>query len=187
VTEDVAAWRRERRAELIARRAAIGEAARTAWSAALERHLLTLLRGLEPGALGIYWPVRGEFDARPAVGMLLGEGWRAALPVIETANAPMAFRGWTPDAEMVAGRYGIPVPLGGPPLVPTVLLAPLVGFDDAKFRLGYGGGYFDRTLAALTPRPVAVGVGFELGRLPSVRPQPYDLPMDRIVTEAGAR
>ena len=186
MSDETAAWRRARRQELIARREATADAARAAWSTAIERHLLALLRRLPAGILGFYWPVRGEFDPRPAVRTLLAEGWRAALPVIERKAAPMAFRGWTPDAEMTPGRFDIPVPQGGAALAPGVVLAPLVGFDAAKFRLGYGGGYFDRTLAALVPRPAAVGVGFELGRLASVRPQPHDLPMDWIVTELGA-
>jgi 5-formyltetrahydrofolate cyclo-ligase len=183
VSDDVGAWRRLRRAELIARRAAVDDATRAAWSERAEARLLALLRGLAPGTLGFYWPIRGEFDARGAVTALLAEGWRAALPVIERPKAPMIFRAWTPEADMIPGLFGIPVPEADDEVRPDIVLAPLVGFDAAKYRLGYGGGYFDRTLAAMRPRPFAVGIGFEIARLDSVRPQPFDLPMDCIVTD----
>jgi 5-formyltetrahydrofolate cyclo-ligase len=182
---DNAAWRRERRADLIARRSAMAEPVRAARSEAVERHLLSLLRSLPAGALAFYWPVRGEFDPRPAVRILLGDGWRAALPVIDLPKAPMSFRAWAPSSKMALGRHGIPIPAEGELVHPDAVLVPLVGFDGAKYRLGYGGGYFDRTLAVLDPRPVAIGVGFEFARLDSVRPHTLDLPMDRVVTEAG--
>lgn len=117
---------------------------------------------------------------------LAGNGTRAAaLPVILGREAPMAFHRWTPDSAMAPGPLGIPVPVDGVPVHPEAFLLPLVAFDEAGFRLGYGGGFFDRTLAALQPRPLAVGVGFELGRVASIRPQPYDQPLDYLVTEAG--
>ena len=86
---------------------------------------------------------------------------------------------------MTTDRYGIPVPASGAPVLPQALLIPVVGFDAAGFRLGYGGGYFDRTLASLRPRPLAIGVGFELSRLASVHPERHDEPLDLIVTEVG--
>jgi 5-formyltetrahydrofolate cyclo-ligase len=93
------------------------------------------------------------------------------------------FREWTPGAPMAPGIWNIPVPAEGETLSPTVLLAPLVGFDGCGYRLGYGGGYYDRTLAAAMPRPLAIGVGFEASRLETIHPQPHDIPMDLIVTE----
>ena len=86
---------------------------------------------------------------------------------------------------MTTGVYDIPIPLDTEPLQPDILLIPLTGFDDAGYRLGYGGGYFDRTVVALTPRPLTLGVGFELSRVSSIQPQPHDQPMDLIVSEAG--
>ena len=111
---------------------------------------------------------------------------QAALPVVEDADAPMRFRQWTPDAPLACDRHGIPFPAEGAIVQPDALLVPLNVFDDAGFRLGYGGGYFDRTLAALRPAPTGIGVAFELARADTVWPQPHDLPMDWIVTEAGA-
>jgi 5,10-methenyltetrahydrofolate synthetase len=88
---------------------------------------------------------------------------------------------------MTVDPYGIPIPATPPAPPPDVLLIPLVAFDAAGYRLGYGGGYFDRTLAALDPRPLSVGVGFELARVADLQPAPHDIPLDRIVTEAGVR
>ena len=86
---------------------------------------------------------------------------------------------------MTVGRYGIPIPADGATLIPDVVLLPLVAFDARGFRLGYGGGYFDRTLAGLVPRPFAIGVAFEVARVNSIRPQAHDIPLDAVVTEAG--
>ena len=184
--EDVRPWRREMRTALLKRRMAAGPARRTAWGARIESHLGPLLRGLPGRVIGFYWPFKGEFDARALVTELLAtEAWRAALPVVAARNAPLIFRPWTPDCAMESGVLGIPIPKSADRLVPDTVLAPLVGFDAANYRLGYGGGYFDRTLAALSPRPRVIGVGFELSRLDSVYPQPHDVPMDFIVTEAG--
>jgi 5-formyltetrahydrofolate cyclo-ligase len=107
------------------------------------------------------------------------------MPIVETVNAPMRFRTWTPTSAMGVDRHGIPIPADGEDIQPQILLLPLVAFDAQGFRLGYGGGYFDRTLATLVPRPWAIGVGFELGRVPDIRPQAHDMPLDVTVTEAG--
>lgn len=184
---DSAAFRAQaRRAGIAARLGlAAGEHARA--SSAIDAHLDRLLSPRPPGVVAFCWPVRNEFDCRPLVTRLLACGWRAAQPVVLAPAAPMAFRPWTPDTPMTADRHGIPIPAGELSVAPDVVLVPLVAFDEQGYRIGYGGGYFDRTLAALSPRPLAVGVGFELARLDSTRPQPHDVPLDVIVTEAGAR
>ncbi|MGC8477188.1 MAG: 5-formyltetrahydrofolate cyclo-ligase [Acetobacteraceae bacterium] len=186
--EDVRSWRRDTRTALLERRMAASPGQRAAWGARIESHLGPLLRGLPGRTIGFYWPFKGEFDARALVTQLLATApWRAGLPVVSARNAPLLFRPWVPGCEMESGVLGIPVPKSPAALVPDILLAPLVGFDAANYRLGYGGGYFDRTLAALSPRPQAIGVGFEISRLDSVYPQPHDIPMDFIVTEAGVQ
>ena len=101
--------------------------------------------------------------------------------VVERAR-PLVFREWWPGIRM-PGVWGIPVPAEGDAVLPDVLVAPLVGFDAAGYRLGYGGGYYDRTLAALPDRPPAIGVGFEPSWMKTIHPQPHDIPMSLIVTE----
>lgn len=183
--EDLAAWRRATRAELVARRVAIELDERQAWDAAIATTLRAVLESLPAATIGFYWPFKGEFDSRPIMIDLLAHGWRAALPVVIAKNHPLTYRAWTPDTRMERGVLGIMVPSYGAPVVPTVVLAPLVGFDATRYRLGNGGGYFDRTLAALEPKPLAIGVGYALGRLPTIFPQSHDRPMDVIVTEEG--
>jgi 5,10-methenyltetrahydrofolate synthetase len=187
---DVARWRRAERARLRAMRQAMSVEDRHAASATLAAHLRDLMEARFAGArdlvLSAYWPIKGEPDLRPFMAELHAAGARVALPVVETKSAPLVFRRWTPGTRMVRGDWNIPVP---PPraetLVPDIVLAPLVGWDDADYRLGYGGGYFDRTLAALAPRPFAIGIGLHAAGLPTIYPQPHDIPLDVILTEAG--
>jgi 5-formyltetrahydrofolate cyclo-ligase len=178
-------WRKASRAELIERRMKTPPATRRAWSAELERHLERVIGENGGRTVGFYWPFRAEFDPRPLIGRLLAQGRRAALPVVLAKKQPMEFRLWTPQSEMEAGVWDIPQPKARNVVVPDIVLSPLVGFDPARYRLGYGGGFFDMTLAVLDPRPFAIGVGYELGRLATVHPQPHDIAMSRIVTEAG--
>lgn len=174
------------RRRLIEARTTMPAAEHAEKSARLQTHLQALLRTLAPQTIAFCWPFRGEFDCRPLIGELVAGGARAALPVIAAIDAPMFFRSWTPASVMVEGHYGIPVPVQGATATPDLILMPLNAFDERGYRLGYGGGYFDRTLAALQPRPVAVGVGFEVARVASISPGPFDLPMDYVVTEDGA-
>ena len=147
-----------------------------------------LVARLPPGAFPIiagYWPIQGEVDVLPYLRGVLVAGGQVALPVAARPAAPLTFRVWIPGAPMAAGLWDIPYPAEGAVVTPSALLIPLVGFDAAGHRLGNGGGYYDRTLAALSPHPLAIGVGFELGRLATISPASHDQPMDVIVTEAG--
>jgi len=182
---DPGVFRAALRREKLAARLALDPAAHAALSAGLEQHLAALLLPLAPQTLAFCAPVRGEFDARPLAARLIEQGWHTAMPVVTTVDAPMSFRAWTPSSAMGADRYGIPIPADGAALIPDIVLLPLVAFDARGFRLGYGGGYFDRTLAAMVPRPKAIGVGFELARVPDIRPQAHDIGLDAVVTEAG--
>ena len=109
------------------------------------------------------------------------------MPVVIDKKGPLEYRAWRPGEKLVDGVWNIPIPERRRIVVPQAVLAPLVGFDRDCYRLGYGGGYFDRTLAALAPRPWAIGVGFELSQLETIYPQDFDIPMDLIVTEACVR
>lgn len=178
--------RRTIRNHALAARQALSEGERADLTVRLACHLEGLLAQLAPGVLGFCWPYRAEPDLRDCiVRWLAGDASRVAtLPVVIDKGEAMAFRQWTPATPMKPDRHGIPHPVDGPFIVPEVVLVPLNAFDRCGYRLGYGGGYFDRTLARL--RPLAVGVGFEVGRVDSVLPQPHDIPMDWVVTEGGA-
>jgi 5-formyltetrahydrofolate cyclo-ligase len=179
-------WRRAERERLIARRQALPADERRRLGALIERALRPLIAA-QPGILGVYWPFRAEFDPRPLIDWAVAEGRTVALPVVIDKRGPLEYRAWRPGETLVDGVWNIPVPEKREIVVPTTVLAPLVGFDPACYRLGYGGGYFDRTLASLSPRPLAIGVGFEFQALATIHPQSFDVPMDAIVTEAGAR
>ena len=120
-----------------------------------------------------------------SIDWLLAAGSEVALPAVVDRKGPLEYRTWRPGETLVDGVWNIPIPEKREVVVPQAVLAPLVGFDRECYRLGYGGGYFDRTLAALTPRPWAIGVGFELSGLETIHPQDFDVPMDVIVTEVA--
>ena len=183
---DIMAWRRETRRRLIEARLALPVAERESRGAAALAALASAADLARFTVVGLYWPFRGEIDVRPLARQLIERGTRVGLPVVVTPNAPVEFREWTPDAPMTRGVWNIPVPDGTARVFPGCLVVPLVGFDAEGWRLGYGGGYYDRTLAACRPRPWAIGLGLELGRLDSIHPLDHDVAMDGIVTEAGA-
>jgi len=137
--------------------------------------------------IGFCWPHRGEPDLRGWIRRWLdGDPLRtAALPVVVAPRRAMVFRRWTAETEMVPDRYGIPHPAHGEVLHPDLVLVPVNAFDGRGYRIGYGGGYFDRTLAAQDPRPISVGVGFESARVDDALAEAHDLPMQWAVTEAG--
>jgi 5-formyltetrahydrofolate cyclo-ligase len=181
---DIKAWRRGERERLIAQRMAVPAATRRDWGERIAAGLQQVV-GERPGLLGVYWPFRAEFDPRPLIDLLVAGGRLVALPVVVDKKGPLEYRAWRPGEALVAGVWDIPVPEKRDVVVPAMVLAPLVGFDRDGYRLGYGGGYFDRTLAALVPRPLAIGVGFAFQEIATIHPQPFDIAMDLIVTEAG--
>lgn len=155
------------------------------------RHILDCLQAfLLPwprGVIAFCAALRGEVDCQPLIETLLAGGWQAAMPVVIDRAFPMVFRPWTPDAAMTVDPHGIPVPDTTESVVPDIVLLPLVAFDQAGYRLGYGGGYFDRTLAAASPRPLAVGVGFACCEVDDICPENHDMRLDFVVTEHGLR
>ena len=177
-------WRKAQRERLLALRQGLPAADRQRWGEKIDAALRALLVE-RPGVLGVYWPFRAEFDPRPLIDWAVAAGRGVALPVVIDKKGRLEYRAWQPGEPLVDGVWNIPVPEKRDIVTPTVVLAPLVGFDRACYRLGYGGGYFDRTLAALSPRPFAIGIGFELQQIETIYPQPFDVPMDVIVTEAG--
>jgi 5-formyltetrahydrofolate cyclo-ligase len=184
-TDELKAWRASLRKELIAKRLAISPAQRRDWSAEITRILVQEFPVLNTLSIGIYWPYQGEFDPRFAIRQFRAHGAQAALPEVVQKNAPLQFRAWWPGVAMATGVYDIPVPVGTDLIAPQALLIPPVGFDSEGYRIGYGGGFYDRTLAAAQPRPLTIGVAFEVSRVASIHPQEFDVPMDFVVTERG--
>ncbi len=190
--QGVSHWRRAERTRLRAERHAMSVEARASVGATITGHLRDLLfarfDNLQGTVLSAYWPIKGEPDLRPLLAELMTAGVTICLPVVEQKAAPLVFRHWTPQTKMVRGDWNIPVP---PPdaakLTPDISLAPLIGWDPNGYRLGYGGGYFDRTLAALDPQPFVIGIGFQSARLATIFPQPHDIPLDVILTETGTQ
>ncbi len=185
LSPELARWRKAERASLIARRMAASQIDHARWSAAIEAFLISGFPILKHLTIGICWPFQAEFDARPLATRLLKQGARAALPVVIAKAQPLAFREWFPGCVMVEGAYDLPVPDGTALLRPTALLIPAVGVGRQGDRLGYGGGFFDRTLAALNPKPLSIALAFELSRVETTDPQSHDILMDFVITEAA--
>jgi 5,10-methenyltetrahydrofolate synthetase len=194
-------WRKSERRRLIAEREAVPSSQRAAWAQRIDAHLQRGFPQLTQACVAFCWPYRGEYDARNLVRQLYQAGARIALPVVVASGSPLLFRQWTPDTPLLSGPLDIPYPgAQSPQLQPSHVLLPVVGIDAAGYRLGYGGGYFDRTLAALAAAglatdpanptssksaPLVIATGYELCRIPSIDPQLHDIPMDWLVTERG--
>ncbi len=136
-----------------------------------------------------YWGFTGRSGASPTCASVISQ-WLSAdarrvasLPVI--TGDTLEFHVWTPEALMQAAEFGIPVPAHGRPVQPDCLLIPCVGFDARRYRLGYGGGYYDRTLAQTVPWPLCVGIAFESDRIDTLEPLPHDMQLDVVITDAG--
>ena len=179
---DVARWRKAERARLIALRCALPAEERARHTAAIARNLNEMIPADSNQIVSVYWPIRAEPDLRSWMRGSSLRGLRIALPVAVELGQPLTFREWRPDSRMARGLWKIPYPADGREVSPTTVLAPLVGFDSACYRLGYGGGFFDRTLAAMARKPVVVGVGYPQLRISTIFPQCHDVPMDWIVT-----
>jgi len=154
-------------------------------------HLQEVLRvwlvGRQEQTIGAYWPIKAEFDALPAL-----YRWseadakrRIGLPVIDRQTKQLRFHVWFPGCPMEEDAFGIPKPKDTERFEPQLLLVPCVGFGPGGLRLGYGGGFYDRTLAALEPQPVTVGVGYAHGFVPWLEGEPHDVPLDVVLTEDG--
>lgn len=182
---EVRAWRVKERARLKQQRVFLSSVDRSFLAEAIARNLDVALERRACRTLGVYWPIQGEFDLRGWAQQFGGrKGRELALPVVVQEQAPLEFWRWWPGDPMARGFWGIMVPERRELVVPDVVLAPLVGFSGL-YRLGHGGGYFARTLATLKPKPLAVGVGSEASRGEGYEPQPHDIPMRIIVTEAA--
>lgn len=216
---DPAAWRKALRSELIAARAALTRETLAAYRSSIDFHIGAALErlladsahigehigehvgeyigeysGARPAVIAFCWPYRNEYDARHLLARLRRTGGCkliTALPVVVATKTALIFRQWQPGVAVTDGPLGIPFPRDTPEVRPDVVLLPVVGFDAAGYRLGYGGGYFDRTLAALSAgsdvraRPRVIGTAYEMQAIPTIYPQAHDQPLDFVVTERG--
>ena len=176
------------RRALIAQREALPPQTVTAWSRAICEHLQQEFPRLAQQRVAFCWPIRNEPDLRPLIEAWLRAGHPYFVPLLPVVTAPetgLVFRRWYPDAPLELDRHGIPTPSAGEFIFPNALLIPVNAFDAHGYRLGYGGGYFDRTLAAANPRPLAIGIGFAQAQVDSVEPENHDMRLDVIVTEQG--
>lgn len=184
-TAQLAAWRKAERERLVAARVALDQTTLTRLRQSIDQHIERAFPGLAGARLGFCWPIRNEYDARHLVRRLRERGAATALPVVVARGAPLVFRHWRPGIALERGVLGIPFPVNSPEIVPQAVLLPVNGWDAAGYRLGYGGGYFDRTLGAMDPRPAVIGVGYESARIETIHPQSWDVPLDYLVTERG--
>ena len=160
---------------------------RAARAAQLQEVLRVWLVTRRERTIGAYWPIKGEFDPLPALYRWseADAARRIGLPVLDRETRQLRFHVWFPGCPMEDDAFGIPKPKDTEPFEPALLLVPCVGFGPRGLRLGYGGGFYDRTLAALSPRPATAGVGYAHGFVPWLRAEPHDVPLDTMLTEDG--
>jgi len=181
----------------------------------LQQVMRIWLVGSPHEVIGAYWPIKGEFDPLPALyrwqedavlsldalseaapeqsepaqlaheSMASRSPRKIGLPVVNKVHKTLVFHAWYPGCPMEEDAYGIPKPKDTEVIVPTLLFVPCVGYGPGGYRLGYGGGFYDRTLATLSPRPFTVGLGYSQGWLPDMEPEPHDVPLDVVLNDWG--
>ena len=178
-------WRKAQRERLIRERCALDPATVERWRRRIDAFLERSFPGLAGRRVAFCWPIKNEYDARHFARTLRSRGSLTALPVVVAPRQPLLFREWHPGVELAKGAMDIPYPASSAEVVPEAVLLPMNGWDAKGYRLGYGAAFFDRTLASLERRPVVIGVSYEQARLDTIHPQPWDIPVDYLVTERG--
>ena len=176
------------RTKLVAARLALPD--RLERAVQLQSVLRVWLAGRRENTIGAYWPIKGEFDPLPALyrwseGGVDGSPRRIGLPVADRETGSLRFHVWFPGCPMEQDAYDIPKPKDTDEFKPAMLVVPCLGFGPGGVRLGYGGGFFERTLASLQPRAVTVGVSYSHGFLPFLRLGPREIQLDALLTEDG--
>ena len=178
-------WRKAQREKLVAARMALPAATLDAFRQRIDGYLELSFPGLARCRLAFCWPIKSEYDARHFARTLRERGALTALPVVVAQKKPLIFREWHPGVTLATGPLDIAYPVSSPEVQPDAVILPMNGWDAQGYRLGYGAGFFDRTLASLAKRPVTIGVSYEASKLDTIHPQPWDIPMDYVVTERG--
>lgn len=184
---EIRSWRKATRDAILARRMARPAEERRGLSEPVIAYLRATVTAARYPVIGLYWPIRGEIDLREFAREFVAAGGTVGLPVVVQDAAPVEFWRWRQGVALKRGHWNIPVPPDRDGVWPQLLVVPLVGFDAGNYRLGYGGGFYDRTLAAATPRPRTIGIAFTDVELPTIHPQPHDIPMDVIATDRFVR
>lgn len=178
--------RKALRKALLSARKSVAAEQRRIWDAQIAEGLLHWLQQRQPSSLAVYWPIQAEPDLRDWYPQITAMGVQLALPWVVEKNAPLKFLAWQQGDAMELDEYGIPLPADKEKLIePDILLVPCVGFNQQAYRLGYGGGFYDRTLAQLTSA-LPLGIAYELAST-VFEPGEFDLPMSDILTESGLR
>ncbi len=183
--DELKRWRRSERERLIAGRLALDGETLAVWRQRIDGHIERAFPGLASATVALCWPIKNEYDARHLARRLRERGARTVLPVVIAPRHPLVFREWHPGVTLAVGALGIAYPVDSIELAPDAVLLPVNGWDGGGYRLGYGAGFFDRTLASFAKRPVTIGVGYEMARLETIHPQSWDIPLDYVVTERG--
>lgn len=185
MSDELPTERQALRSKLIAARQALPD--RLERAVHLQNVLRVWLAGRHETAIGAYWPIKGEFDPLPALFR-----WSEAapdrligLPVVNKVQGSLRFHEWFPGCPTELDAYNIPKPKGTDVFQPDMLLLPCVGYGPAGVRLGYGGGFYERTVLSLEPRPLTVGLCYSNGFLPLLRGAQGDLPLDALITDDG--
>lgn len=181
---DVVRWRKAERERLITGRLAIEPEVRKRYAEHIIKKLDAIIGTPIGYVVSAYWPFRGEPDLRPWIESLHARGGQFALPVVVERNAPLIFRIWAPGSPLKRGVWNIPIPdEKAEEVIPDIVIAPVVGFDPQCYRLGYGGGFFDRTLQIIGGNARVFGVGYSQQAIPTIYAQRHDIPMEAIITE----
>lgn len=171
-----------------AQRAAMPQASRAEAARAAALHFFEGV-ALSPGAIvACYWRIRDEMDCQPILVRLMDREQPVCLPVVLGDEQTLELRLWEQGAALYPSGFGTLAPAELAPVVePDIILMPLLGFDSRGTRLGYGGGYYDRTLAAMNKAPMLVGLAFASQEIDAIPHEAHDVPLDAVVTEAGVR
>src|SRR5690606_31601912 len=168
---DVRKWRKAERERLIHARLAVSADARGTMSARIAEGLDAVVGDVAGKVISLYWPFRGAPALRPWMEKVNARGGQTALPLVVEKGKPLIFRAWKHGDPLEKGVWNIPIPATGAPVLPDIVISPVVGVDTNRYRLGYGGGFYDRTLAAMPRKPLVIGAGYELQRIPTIYAQ----------------
>jgi 5,10-methenyltetrahydrofolate synthetase len=186
LSQELRGWRTAERSRLIGSRVAIGNRQKLEFASTISAALDEILGSVAGRAIAVFWPFPGEPDLRGWIQSVTSRSGVCLLPCVVAKRQPLTFRSWKIGEKLERGIWNIPVPAAGRVMCPDVVIAPLVGFDGGCYRLGYGGGFFDHTIAAFTHAPLLIGVGYSCQQISTIRPHRFDIPMDVVVTEAGS-